>query len=51
MHSRLSDAAPLDEHLRELLDRLDPRAVKELIAEGLVGSVRVGCFVERGQKS
>lgn len=50
LHSRLPEASPLDEHLRDLLDRLVPPVVHKLLREGLAASLRVGCFVEGDQE-
>jgi hypothetical protein len=49
LDSQQSPDAPLDQHLRDLLDRLEPKAeaIRELVAEGLRASFSCGCFLEK----
>ena len=50
LESRQSASAPLDAHLRDVLDRLDPQAVQLLLGEGLTASFRVACWVKASQE-
>lgn len=50
LDSQQPASAPLDTHLRDLLDRLDPQAVQLLSNEGLTASFRVACWVKGSQE-
>jgi hypothetical protein len=49
LDSQQSPNAPLEQHLQDLLDRLEPsaEAIRELVAEGLRASFSCGCFLEK----